>query len=67
MDMGIITIFKRLCQRQLIKSVTARGDLSLPEFPKRLTVKEACACTCLTKAPVKRSPGKASMAVGPGP
>ncbi|KAH3850188.1 hypothetical protein DPMN_092594 [Dreissena polymorpha] len=28
-------------RRHLVKSITARGDLSLQEFLKRLTIKEA--------------------------
>ncbi|KAH3772901.1 hypothetical protein DPMN_174248 [Dreissena polymorpha] len=38
MDMGIIATSKRLYRRQLVRSVTARGDLRLPDFLKRLTI-----------------------------
>ena len=41
MDMGIIATSKRLYRRQLVRSVTARDDLSLPDFLKKLTIKEA--------------------------
>ncbi|XP_052242038.1 jerky protein homolog-like [Dreissena polymorpha] len=41
MDMGIIANSKRMYRRHLVKSITARGDLSLPEFLKRRTIKEA--------------------------
>ncbi|XP_052233439.1 jerky protein homolog-like [Dreissena polymorpha] len=41
MVMGIIATSKRLYRRQLVRSVTARGDLSLLDFLKKLTIKEA--------------------------